>query len=352
MTEVVPYTGREVGFTADWLLDPAEIAQRIGGTDFVPKALRNNPAAITAALLYGLEVGLGRMQSLAKIAVIDGRPSLAAEAQRALILAAGHEIWPEEATITRCVMAGQRRGSDKIVRVTWTMDDAKRANLAGKQNWRTYPRQMLQARASAELARALFPDVIGGLMATEELEDVVELVDNGSEPAAAVATTTRRRTRKKAEIVAPEPEPEPEPTPEPAPEPSPEPEPEGGSAPPEPPSGLPADERTTLPEEEQELLRQLEEEFGTKAAAEPDPDPEPDPEPEPISTDQRAKLHAMFRDAGIEDRADRLAYCGGVLGRDVPTSTDLTMAEASQVIDHLGQYDADDPQSHPLPNGF
>ena len=106
MTDVVPYTGREVGFTADWLLDPAEIAQRIGGTDFVPKALRNNPAAITAALLYGLEVGLGRMQSLAKIAVIDGRPSLAAEAQRALILAAGHEIWPEEATITRCVMAG------------------------------------------------------------------------------------------------------------------------------------------------------------------------------------------------------------------------------------------------------
>ena len=129
-------------------MQPAiELAKAVAGTDFVPKAMRNNPAQITAAVLYGDEVGLGPMQSLARISVIDGRPSLAAEAQRALILAAGHELWIEESTITRCTVAGRRRDSDQTSRVTWTSDDAKRAKLDGKPNWRSYPRQMLLARA-------------------------------------------------------------------------------------------------------------------------------------------------------------------------------------------------------------
>ena len=126
------------------------------------------------------------MQSLAKIAVINGRPTLAAETQRALILQAGHDIWIEESTNTRCTVAGRRHGSEATSRVTWTLDDAKRANLAGKPPWRMYPRQMLLARASAELARAVFPDAIVGLAATEELED---------DPAAIGARPERGRPR-------------------------------------------------------------------------------------------------------------------------------------------------------------
>ena len=49
------------------------------------------------------------------------------------------------------------------------MDDARRANPVGKQPWRMYPRQMLLARASAELARRL-PGRDRGLAASEELE--------------------------------------------------------------------------------------------------------------------------------------------------------------------------------------
>jgi hypothetical protein len=113
--------------------------------------------------------------------------------QRALILAAGHDLWIEETTVTRCTVCGRRKDSEATSRITWTLDDAKRAGLAGKQPWRFYPRQMLLARASADLARAVFPDAIGGLAATEELEDDPELaaVDNGAEP----PTTTRRRRR-------------------------------------------------------------------------------------------------------------------------------------------------------------
>jgi hypothetical protein len=144
----------------------AELAKAIAGTDFVPTAMRNNPAAITACILNGDEVGIGPMQSLRQISMIEGTPTLKAEAQRALIQAAGHEIWPEEYTTTAVTIAGRRKGTDVIHRVTWTLDDARRANLAGKWNWSHYPRQMLMARATAELARAMFADVIGGLAAT------------------------------------------------------------------------------------------------------------------------------------------------------------------------------------------
>ena len=185
----------------EWIevMAPAlELAKHVVDTEFVPRGLRGNAAGIVAAIMYGDELGLGPMQALAKIAVIDGKPTLSAEAQRALILAAGHEIWLEEATTTKVTVAGRRSGSERTSSVTWTLDDAKRAGIAGKTNWRSYPRQMLQARATAELARLIFADVIGGLAATEELEDV-DVFDSSPLPAATESgsTTKRRRASRK-----------------------------------------------------------------------------------------------------------------------------------------------------------
>ena len=72
---VVPYEGRA------WIqLMPAaaELAKQVANTEFVPKSLRGNPGAIAACVLYGDELGIGPMQALAKIAVIEGKPSLSA----------------------------------------------------------------------------------------------------------------------------------------------------------------------------------------------------------------------------------------------------------------------------------
>lgn len=287
----------------DWLeiMAPSiELAKAIAHTEFVPKTLRGNPAAISAAILYGDEVGLGPMQALAKIAVIDGKPTLAAEAQRALILAAGHDLWVEEATNTRVTVAGRRKDSDQSNRITWTMDDAKRANLAGKPNWRTYPRAMLLARATAELARAVFADAIGGLAATEEIEEqaeaATEISSAPSEPA--TATRRRRRTTPLAAVSA---------------------------APPEAPA---------LPGEEPE------------SAAGPGPTPasagsglvEDAPEPpaaELITEPQRKKLHAAFREAGFDNREARLAFTTFHIRRKVESSNELSKDEASKLIDLL-----------------
>lgn len=149
-----------------------QMAEAIARTEFVPKALRNRPDAVMACVLAGHEIGVPPMQALSKIHIIEGRPAQASELMRALVLRAGHDLWIEESSITKATICGQRLGSDHTTRITWTMDDAKRANLSGKDNWRRYPRAMLLARATAELCRMVFPDVLGGLSyAVEEVQD-------------------------------------------------------------------------------------------------------------------------------------------------------------------------------------
>lgn len=158
------------------------LAAQVAGTEFVPKSLRGRPEAVVAAILQGHELGLEPMVSLNRVHVIEGRPTLAAELMRALVQRAGHEIWLEEATNTRVTMGGRRRGEEHATRITWTLDDAKRARLDRKDNWAKYPRAMLIARATGELCRLLFADVMAGLSyTTEEVRDGFELEEAEAE---------------------------------------------------------------------------------------------------------------------------------------------------------------------------
>lgn len=268
------------------LTEAAELARAVADTDFVPKTLRRNQAAITAAIMYGDEVGLPPMQALAKIAVIDGKPSLAAESQRALILAAGHFIWIEDHTKSKVTWAGKRRDApiEQTVRISWTMDDARTAGVVGKDNWRKYPRAMLSARASADLARAIFADVIGGLAATEELDDGFQPETIEPEPESAAPKTSSRRRRATDPIppvVAPTPPGDPE-------------------APPEPP----------LPED-------------------------PPAEPRAPSDAQTRNMHRLLNEKGIGDRDARIRFVNARIERVIQSSAELTSAEVSLLIDEL-----------------
>jgi hypothetical protein len=51
------------------------------------------------------------------------------------------------------------------------MDDAKlTGNVKPNSGWTKSPNDMLVARASAKLARLVYPDVVHGLYAREEME--------------------------------------------------------------------------------------------------------------------------------------------------------------------------------------
>lgn len=169
-TEVVAY--REGMHSIEMAPAAWQLAHRLADTDFVPRSLRGKPGAVLACILTGHELGVEPMQALQKIHVIDGRPAMAAELMRALVIRHGHEIWFEEMSSQSVTIIGKRRDKDRITKVTWTMDDARKANLADKDNWRKYPMDMLAARSTGRLCRAIFPDVLAGLSYTlEELSD-------------------------------------------------------------------------------------------------------------------------------------------------------------------------------------
>jgi hypothetical protein len=342
MTEVVPYTASSSSNgKRDWVeLIPhaIELASKVADTQFVPPGLRGKPDATLAAIMYGHEIGLGPMQSLARIAMIDGHPSVAAETQRALVLREGHELWVEEATTQRVTLAGRRRGSEQTTRVTFDMDDARRAGLASKPSWKAYPRPMLLARATSELVRILFPDVVGGLGTSDELDEqaVVPELEQGEQK------VTRRRRRAPAAVAA---------------ESSPKDEsehPDVEHVPPLPDelsdeqraaeqtSELsPADELAQLAAqheagqlENERLVQKALDDVGAV---------------ELIHEKQRTKLHALFGERGVTAREARLAYCTTVAGRTIESSNELTRDEADKVIDALEQWVPDDPDSRPFP---
>lgn len=268
------------------LVQPAaDLAGQIAGTEFVPTEMRNKPAAITACILYGAEIGIGPMMSLAKIDIVKGRPAPRAELARALALAAGHEVWVDEQTNTKCKVSGRRRGSQQIQTVTWTLDDVKKAGISSP-TYAKYPRQMLLARASAELVRMMAPDVLGGisLFAEEAADNDVEPAPPAAEPL--IKATTRRRTA--------------------------------------PTTATPALAPTAAPaapvNAEQPLL--------------PDEEPAAPTTAEGPTDAQIRKMMASFNDLGIKDRDDRLTFIAAAV-RPVESSKDLTVAETATVIDQL-----------------
>lgn len=157
------------------LAEAMEFANIIAKSDMVPKDYINKPGNVLVAVQTGAELGLKPMQSLQGISVINGRPGVWGDAMRALVISHPEfEDLHEDKQDTYCTVTLKRRGRSAVV-TTFTMEDAKKAGLAGKQGpWQTAPKRMLQMRAFAFAARDLFADALKGIKSIEELRDYPE----------------------------------------------------------------------------------------------------------------------------------------------------------------------------------
>ena len=134
-------------------------------TGFLPPAIRTG-AQVAAIILTGRELGLPPMQSLRLISVIQGKPTLSAELQLGMFVKRGGHISWKESTEVRAVLWLRSPSGDEH-QETFTLEDAKRAGLLGKDSWSKYPRFMLRARCATGGLRAIDPG--NSLYAPEEL---------------------------------------------------------------------------------------------------------------------------------------------------------------------------------------
>jgi hypothetical protein len=171
------------------------LADRISTTDLVPKSFRGKPEVTFAAMLRCHELGLPVLSGMGMLwATPDGKIGVETRGMVAVVQGKGHEIWTEESSPERVTVCGRRIGSKNIERVTWDMKRAQRAGLGSRQVWKSYPEEMLWARAASTVCRRIAADALAGIDGSAE-----ELRDDEPE-------TVTRASRAKATTPVEEPE--------------------------------------------------------------------------------------------------------------------------------------------------
>ena len=173
-------TTNRQGFAPATFTEARQFAEELASSSLIPKQYGGKPQDILVAMQWGHELGLAPMQALQNIAVINGKPSVYGDAMMALVQASAvcediEEYMEGEGTPNPVAVCVAKRRNRKPVIARFSVEDAKRAGLWGKQGpWQAYPKRMMQMRARGFALRDAFPDVLKGLITAEEAEDYPE----------------------------------------------------------------------------------------------------------------------------------------------------------------------------------
>lgn len=150
--------------SADALLAKASMLLRSG---FLPPHIRR-PEQAVAIMLRGIELGIGPMEALTSINMIQGKVSSSTQLMLALIYRSGQleDISmvrgdPAKVTMKRRAMTAHT--------ATFGSTDAGKMNLMHKSNYKKFPEVMFLWRAIAICSRVVFPDIIGAIYTPDEL---------------------------------------------------------------------------------------------------------------------------------------------------------------------------------------
>jgi hypothetical protein len=173
-------TTNRQGFAPNTVTEAIQFSEMLANSNMVPKQYMGKPQDIMVCIQWGMEMGLAPMQALQNIAVINGKPSVYGDAMMALVQASPvcdgvEESLEDEGTPNPVAVCVAKRKGRAPVTVRFSVEDAKRAGLWGKQGpWQAYPKRMLQMRARGFALRDAYPDVLKGLISTEEAQDYPE----------------------------------------------------------------------------------------------------------------------------------------------------------------------------------
>ena len=132
------------------------LANELVRTGFLPREV-NTAAKAVAIILTGRELGIGPMQSLRSVSIINGKPVLAAD----LHMENGRTQYQMQTLDQHLI---QLHEQEQI-----TMEDAKRANLTRNQVWTQYPKAMLRSRVITAALKSAGFEPCAGMYDPEEM---------------------------------------------------------------------------------------------------------------------------------------------------------------------------------------
>ena len=159
--------------TATTMEQAIKVADMLAKSTLVPKAYQGQPANVLVAMAYGESFGMQPLQAMQSVAVVNGMPGLYGDGLLAVCRSCPSWEWMTETIEGETAICTAKRRNEPEVTATFSVADAKRAQLWGKQGpWTQYPMRMLAMRARAFALRNLYADVLRGMGSAEELQDI------------------------------------------------------------------------------------------------------------------------------------------------------------------------------------
>lgn len=120
------------------------LAKELVPTGFLPDHIKN-AGQCAAIILTGRELGMEPMRALRSLQMVKGKVIESADSQLARFKADGGRGAFAELTDTRAVLVLRHPNGDEHTE-SFTIEDAKRAQLLTNPSWQKYPRAMLRSR--------------------------------------------------------------------------------------------------------------------------------------------------------------------------------------------------------------
>lgn len=140
--------------------DPVKLAQHFAQSGYFKDASDLSKAVVK--IVAGEELGLGPMASMSGIHIIEGKPSLSANLLATQVKRhPAYDYRPLEVSDQGARIEFFQHG-ESIGVSEFTLAEAQQAGIAGKQNFKRYPKAMMFARALSQGVRWFCPDVTAG----------------------------------------------------------------------------------------------------------------------------------------------------------------------------------------------
>lgn len=143
-------------------------------SSIIPYNLRGKVEDVFAILCKGAELGMGPMQSLDSINVIQGKTAMSAQLMLALVRSKLPDcvVNIEQDDEKKQVTVTMARNKDETPYTTvWDLEKAAALGLSKKDNYTKQLMTMLRWRGISEACRIIAPDILNGFYATEEFQD-------------------------------------------------------------------------------------------------------------------------------------------------------------------------------------
>lgn len=161
------------------IADKLRYCEALAGSGMLPRQYKQQPANLLYAVEYADSLGLHPMVAITGVHVIEGKPSASSALISALVRRAGHKLRVKGDATTAVAQIVRTDDPDWTFEVRFTIEDARRAGLLGKDVWKRYPASMLKARAITAVARDACEEALFGIHYTpEELGAVVDQEGN------------------------------------------------------------------------------------------------------------------------------------------------------------------------------